>query len=201
MIPGSLNTMMMGGGGNAIQVLDTFTGTDGTQLTSHTIDISPSPWVNASIFSTPGAYALIAGNQAYLSVDNSAAVLDAGVSDCIIEVDWTPGVAGSDRNSIIFRYQDDANMLYFNVRDPNGDCQVTEYASGSTVISNTSFAWTGGVKYHITIELAGSSIVCKVDDVIVISTSSSFLIAETSHGIARNTGSNNHRFDDFMITV
>jgi len=203
MIPGSLNTMLMGGDSDVPPViLDTFTDTNGTQLTAHTPDISPSSWVNASIGETPSTNALITANKAYLSVDNSAAVIESNQSDCVIEVDWTPGAGGTDRNSIIFRYQDASNMLFFNIRDPNGDCQVVTFQAGvSTVVSNTLFSWTGGVEYHIAVELSGSSIICKIDGTTVITTSNAFQTTITKHGIGRNTGSNDHRFDNFKITV
>ncbi|MGD2079967.1 MAG: hypothetical protein PVJ36_02400, partial [Nitrospirota bacterium] len=98
----------------SVYVYDAFTDSNGTALNSHTpdIDVEGSGWESITRSAPPGG-GDIQGNEARLTTDNGGHVIDSGVSDGIVEVDWTPAVGVDNRNGLVFRMAGDRQWWWF----------------------------------------------------------------------------------------
>ncbi len=184
-------------------VKDAFTDANGTGLDSHAPDLDSvgNGWASMALRSTftPGG-GTIQGNQLQLGTDNAGHAIDSGLSDAIVEADWTPAVGADNRNSIIFRYTTDGNHWALRVREPNGDIVIEEVtADAGYDRASAAFTWTEGQTYRLKVVINGDSIKGYVDGVQKVSYTSSVRETATKHGLARHTGADASRFDNFRV--
>jgi len=209
MIPRSrlLATVLFGGGaGVETLVHDTFTGANGTAITAHTPDINTpgNSWANMKIATTDVGVAAntIQTNKAKLGPDNHGVVIDCGQTDVTVTVDWTPAASVANRNSVVVRYSSNGNEWIFNVREENGDMQLTEVnANVSSVRAGPlAFAWAEGTTYALKVVCSGNTITCYVNEVQKLQyTSATFNNNATKYGICRNSGNDASRFDNLKV--
>jgi hypothetical protein len=181
---------------------DTFTDVDGTQITSHTMDVGPGWSISGMGLQSAGTADKydIFDNRLRLKQDDTCIVSEAGVSDGTIEVQWTPQVAVDDRNSIVFRYVDADNHWLFNLRGPQDDIRLL-ITNGTSVLlkDSLSFSWVDGQTYNIKVVLAGNTKQCYIDDVLKFTNVESNYSTATKHGLGRNFGSEGSEFDNFTM--
>jgi len=186
-------------------VYDTFTGLNGTFLVDHApdIDIVGGGWKD---WFRSGASPEILNNvdiqldKARLLYDNNGVIIDAGVSEALIDFEFTPE-AGLNRISLLCRASGNSNSLQVNLREDNHDLWIEEVVNGSTTSrANTAFAFVEGTTYKIKTIVQGSSITVWIDDVEVLSYAL-FDVFETEiyYGFYRNSSSNATRIDNFKI--
>lgn len=174
----------------AVIVKDTFTDADGTSLTSHTPDISPTglPWNSNTTLSGW----TINNNQVS---GGSIAMYDAGQSDNIsVSVDCIYG----SYSAILFRGVDASN--YYRARISSGGIGLFRFINGSyTSLGSYSFTPVAGTTYTIRVELNSSNIVIKMNGTerINVTDSDTTLRNNTDHGFYMTTGSDT--FDNFEV--
>jgi hypothetical protein len=140
--------LAMGG----VLLKDTFTDTDGTLLTAHTMDVGPG-WTQPS-----GSAWEIRSNQAnHLSSDQQVRVYsDAGKANVTYTLDV---VLSSFEFGVVFRFIDSANYWYVYYACNYGGSQLWKRVSGvKTSVATGTNTWTPGATYTITVTLAGDSI-------------------------------------------
>lgn len=183
------------------EVFDSFTDGDGVQLTAHDLDTGSDSWENIHLYALgEGAHASILSNQAVVTQNNTGVVVDSGVSDCVISMDWTTDAANTDRKMIVFRWASQGNSLAFKCRGPDNDWSVDKIESGSlTSLVSDSYTFAASTTYALKVELFGSSIKAFINGVLVASVTDSTFKTETHHGFARANGSDNGFIDDFYV--
>lgn len=172
----------------AVIVKDTFTDADGTSLTNHIPDISPS----GTAWSLVSAGWTINSNQVS---GGGYAMYDAGQSDNIaVSVDCIYG----SYSAILFRGSDSSN--YYRARISSGGIGLFRFINGSyTSLGSYSFTPVAGTTYTIRVELNASNIVIKVNGTerINVTDSDTTLLNNTDHGFYMTTGSDT--FDNFEV--
>lgn len=183
---------------------DTFTDVDGTQITSHSMDVGPGWSISGMGLQAAGTADKydIFGNRLRLKQDDTCIVAESGISDGTIEVQWTPQAGVDDRNSIVFRYVDANNQWLFNLRSPNGDIRLL-LTDGVSVLQKAAspFTWVDGQTYNIKVVLNGNTKQCYIDDVLKFTNAESNYSTATKHGLGRNFGGDNSEFDNFTMVA
>lgn len=201
------------GASPGIRVIDTFTDTDGTFLTSHAPDQGNISWQEGLLLSisTPVApAATIQGNALQLEGDENLVYFEAGSPDGCISMTWTPAAGQFNRNSLILRYESDGNMILVNVREDNGDISIKAVVADVTILlAGVPFAFAEGTKYTINAYCAGTQInvfINSEEDPLVnpavsasLSATCTDFLNETKFGILRNAGSTATIVDDFSF--
>lgn len=170
-------------------IYDTFTDTDGTELTSHTIAPTNTPatsWTKTVVLADLGIPKI---NSNKVSGAHGGAVVDVGEADVKITFDWT---IGSDYWSFwTFRYEDINNWLRIHEEKGSGFIKLYKCVSGTiTQVAYVTFTRGAGT-YQVTITLSGNSITYQVGtevhfNAVTISDNATL----TKHGIAvLNVGS------------
>lgn len=178
-------------GGGAVEqrvIYDSFTGANGTTITSRSPDICPpgSSWNNANF--------TILDNHATLETeDRQLTVIERGVSDCIINVDinwsWSIVNAGTTPvyySGIVFRYTDASNywLAGFNDRSDVTGFRIFKIEGGaSTAVTNGVAGAINGTVYPLSVTLNGNDISVLFNNTAQLTTSSAFNNTATKHGI------------------
>ena len=180
---------------------DTFTGTDGTDLISHTMDVGPG-WVRASNVGTERIQ--ISGNQAKaIGMDGGATtrcgyVAESGAADCTISATCTDVLAGNEVG-LIFRYQD--YTTFFKVTGYQGDGKAYLYEVAPGVNNVRASGGTGvtlNTPFTLSVVLAGTSITVKINGVTACTYTASTCLTNTKHGI--QSFQVNNLWDNFLVS-
>lgn len=186
--------------GTPLHILDTFTGSDGTDLTAHTPDINTTgnPWVR---YSTNIGRIQIKSNTAQ-SINGYGGVycIDTGASDCVISFDAYYKDSPSYGVGAIARLLDGSNYLradlYYrklNIMDIVAGVLTARASTSVTVVDAT---W-----YRMTLTLSGQSITF-AGSMGSVTYSTSFNQSATRHGlvIASDLGAIQAAVDNFEVT-
>lgn len=176
-------------------IYDTFTDTNGTDLSAHTI--APTNIPGASWGASSGTLT-IQSNKAGGNT-NGRYKLTSGVSDC--KVYGTIGtVTGGGNYAVLYaRWQDENNHWRIGFRHDLSAFVILE-VNGGGITARASTAWTPANASHVTIvTLNGTAIAADADaGTYSINYTSSSFQAQTVHGLrldAPNT------LDDFKVTT
>ena len=154
---------------------DTFTGTNGTNLTAHTLD-SGGSWTAVS-----GTVTLNASNQATNTVNTAWYVTSTSASDVQIKLDVSTLATGY--TGIIFRYQDSSNFLMCMIDAADfSPAKLTIWkrvGGSSSIVTSGTFV---GVPATIVLTAVGTSITA-TDGTNTISATVSNFVSNTSHGL------------------
>jgi hypothetical protein len=179
-------------------VYDSFTGTDGTALASHSPE-KGGAWTVAN-----GAPEIATNKLKSTSTAGVRAVHDVGYADVVIESDL---LKYANYVGLLFRYQDENNYWYVWVNsDGTNAVFITEMASGTPTnkASTVNIGIVDGDNLHFKITLSGSSIslVISGDRTGSVSYSSSSGASATKHGVRMVAASPyNMRIDNHTIVV
>lgn len=185
-------------------VQDTFTDTNGVDLTSHTPDVDSvgTGWAYFTLVTAVGANEIeIQGNALQISTSNKGAVIDIGVTDYVMQFDWTLAATGDNRIWCPIRWQDEDNHLTLNAREPEGDIGIGIWQSGGFdgIVARESFTFTDGNTYTIRAEVSGNNFEIYVDDNLIVSGTSALFNAGTHVGLGTATRTANQVFDNFLV--
>lgn len=179
---------------------DTFTDTDGTLLTAHTMDFGPGWTKIAGSTSEP----TIQSNKAQSTLDAVnfySYVSDSGHADCTIKLNFVLGASdGNHAVGLYFRYLDSSNYWLLFVNGAASNVFLFRHQAG---VDNTeasgAVALTSGVQYELSVTLSGNSISCLVNGV-PFNATNSFNNTQTKHGMlfVQFVGANPVTIDDFL---
>jgi hypothetical protein len=177
--------------------VDTFTGADNTQLVNHVPDMG-STWIATSPDGTAGAATnhVIQNNEAQILDDAKAAVMDLGVADVWIEVEFTVGSAS--KAGILFRNSADGNGLSFRVRPADNLMELIQWPLVA-ISTSVPINWSQGDVKRLAVLAVGDSIKCYVNGVEVIDETTTTYQTNTRHGITSYGSSNDETYDDFTV--
>jgi hypothetical protein len=174
-------------GGVTYLLEDTFTDTNGTALTSHTMDTGPG-WTSLEGSASP---VQIQSNKAQSQVTGAAAyqyVAESGDADVLIECTFTLGAAGTAGGhyaQIIFRSVDVNNfwtLRLFNVASNN--LQLVRVQGGvDNVEQQATFSIAADTPYLFSVTCIGDDIDCSVDATTLPTETNSFNNTATKHGL------------------
>ena len=185
------------------KVFDTFTGADGTDISAHTpdTDVVGGGWsqVNTDRVELDGA----GGLKFSASLDYCG--INVGATDQWVTVNWYNG--GVDNRMGVYLRSDlvginrDAYMFQFRSGNTGGELTINRVdAGGSTEIATASFAADLSATYLMEMSIEGSSLVWKIDGVIVLTatdaTHTTGSGTELTHFLRTNA---NARFYDFQV--
>ncbi len=194
------------------RVIDTFQSANGTALTAHTSNEGGLVWQEgllstADTLSSPAAE--IQGNAIQVNGDGNLAYQDLGALDAEISFIYSPAVGEDNRNSAVLRYESDGNLVFFNVREPNGDMSIGERNSDvATTFVSAPFVWNEGTDYAIVVRIVGLTVTATVtaQNTPLGSTAESLTITGivsrttgTGFGVGRNTGSSLTRISSLSM--
>jgi len=173
-------------------ISDTFTDTNGVLLSNHTIAPTNTPaatWTYQAHPSLPGTFDIqnnVVNNVTAGKVPEY--YLNAGVADCIIEIDFTTHATvnlDTYQIDVIFRNTDNANLWYvgkstaqvIELREVTAGTSTQRVANVVTFVKNTA--------YHFKITLNGSSITCDLSGGATsqLTYTSSVRATVTNHGL------------------
>ena len=185
-------------------IRDLFTDADNTSLTSHTpdIDIPATSWANVGVFGVFEVESNTARNRTNLAT--GYAVIDSGVSDCIVQVDITETVGGDSAAGIVFRYVDSNNYWKFIVdyAGASSTWTLTVVTSGTPVVKGTgSLTMTTGTPIRLSALLSGSNILVCINQANVANLVNNTNQTGTNHGLTSyyQSGSRDAAFDNFTV--
>ncbi len=173
---------------------DTFTGTDGTLLTAHTMDVGAG-WTNQTITTYK-----IASNKATFNSGGGGqgeTVADAGAADVTITCDHVVGSGGDA--GVVFNDQDTNNYWLLAA---NTTWILYKQISGSFTSVATGGTITAGVSYAVSITTAGDTVTVLIDGSAPFSAytaASRPLKTATKVGI-RNFAATTNTWDNFLVT-
>jgi hypothetical protein len=188
-----LSGIIAAGGGASTLVNDTFTDSNGTNLTAHTPDIRPG----SNAWGTVSGTQTVQSNQANASASGYYTI-DAGQADVTITYLVTPTAAGNGWG--ITARRSDANNGWDPAINPvTNQIQIYEQAAGVyTLRASTSFTVSNGVQYTLQAVLSGSTITLSVNGGNQISyNSATSNQSVTRHGSGLNSGWTG---DNFKVT-
>ena len=191
-------------GGPVLLVRDTFTDSNGTALTDHTLDVDRAGggWVAAAALTTgtPNA-GTVESNAFEYGADNFAGpVIETNEADVRVEADVTFPAAANTVFEICLRYLQDGDEFQIQFRETNSDVRIRERESDVAATRATAaFTFTEGVLYRLKVVAQGQVITAYVDGVAVVSyASATFNQTETKHGMFKN-GASLPTIDNFEI--
>lgn len=194
-----------GAGGAAaspLLILDQFTDTNGTEITSHTI--APTNVPAASWASDGDAISVdIQSNKAKMegsATTNVLKVIPCAQADVTISGDVTI-IANASRQGLALRESNSTNFWKVCVRQTSNLFELVEFnANTNTVRASTSVTLTAGVSYALAAVAAGASISATLDGANGISYgSATFNQTATRHGIFSGTALG-VQWDNFQVT-
>ena len=186
---------------------DTFTDTDGTDLSAHTpdIDIAGNGWVDETIAME------VQGNEAVAVSNGGQSTVDVEESDVIVEADAIIATTSSNRSvELIFRWSDSDNYWGLLVTPIGASASpfavtprkkvagsFTDFTESPNQICNA------GETYALKVVCDGSDIEFFYDDVSILSITDSFNSTATSIGLlsSRAPGSNGQSFDNLTAST
>lgn len=156
---------------------NSFTGSDGTSLSSHTPE-------KGSVMTLDTGTWVISGNRANCNDNTSGRLchVNIGASDYTLSCKVRADDVANRFGAIVFRFQNVNNFWMFQVQD--GTAYLYECNAGSfTVRGSTAFTATNNVENTLGVVLLGTSIICTIDGANTVSYTSGFLSTEQSIGL------------------
>lgn len=162
--------------------LDTFTDTNGTLLTSHTMDVGGGTWATTGLGTAPP----ISSNRV-TATSGHRAMFNSAVSDCTIIADLHHGASNGQNAILMFRspagvwnnaWEIALNYSFFTLGYWNG---------GSwTQVSSVALS-SGGITRQVRVELLGTSIKIYTDGVLRHDVTNAVHQTGTHHGVKFDT--------------
>ena len=182
---------------------DDFTGTNGDLVINRPQwDLEAGVYGNALVSGS----AIIQNNQMIITSDYQAVLKNIGnVRDISIEMDWTPAVGFTNRNTIVYNFLDSSNHGTIQIREDNGDINVTSIVNGAsqTLHFQTFLTYNEGQTYHFRVDIHGNTRMKIFMDGVLMGDLTSFTDVAyesgTYFGVSRNRGSNETTIDNFVI--
>lgn len=182
-----------------VQVQDSFTDTDSTNLDAHTpdVDVVGGGW--AEVIGTDWT---IQSNHAEAGTLDATAAIDCGEADLNLSCEADSNALSAAQNQsagLCARLSDSSNFWAIIINDNGNTFRIAEKNAGAyTTRASASVTITGGTYYTITAQLDGQTITAQLDDANEISYGSAALNeTATVHGIKLRRGSTD-RIDDFL---
>jgi hypothetical protein len=150
-------------------VHDSFTDTDGTDITAHTpeIDVVGGGWITAGNWTTQN-------NRLSYQIGNSFVTIDAGASDVII----TAGMVAANAHSLMFRHT--SASAYWIARWNGVAVQLYEFNGAFQLRASTALSGSG--PHELKVTLSGANISVLVNGGSETAYSSSANQSATQHG-------------------
>ena len=184
------------------KVFDTFTGTNGTDLSAHTpdTDVVGGGWTDSGV----NDFELDGAGAAKASAAGDTSWISAGTPTQRVSTNWTAGGA-DNRMSIFARF--DGNLAsptayVFNIRPNASTIQLSKVVAGTTTALGTNSSYTMSVSstYLIELEVIGTAIKAYIDSVEEFSVTDSAISTGNYGAIKHELRTNaNARFNDFTI--
>ena len=188
----------------ATLVLDTFAGSNGTDLSAHTpdVDIVGGGWLDsgANTVELDGAGAV------KFSAINTACWIDVGASDQIVTTSFNNG--GTDnRCGVLLRSSIgdpiSGTNYYFNFKpdDTVNTVQILKRISGTqTLLAGANLSLTNGVTYDLECSVIGNQLIFKVDGATELSITDTSITSGDYVSLQHARWTNgNARFYDFQV--
>ncbi len=188
-------------------LIDTFTDTNGTLLTAHTIPTKRGSqvWAHSASFGgggSGGSSVTIQSNQCQFAASQDTITTDPGVTDCVIEFNWIISGTTGHRLAIPFRYTDIDNHYYLNLREPNDDWTLYKIASGAqTTVATGAKTFNTSTTYAVKIVISGTSVQAYIDGVdLTGSRTMDAHLSSTKLGLGVASIATNVTCDSFTVT-
>lgn len=196
-------------------ISDTFTGTNGTALTSHSPDVGGT-WSKFVMVTGNGGSSNggeIQSNKAQVSPGQSGnnAYNDVGVvmtatsADVTLTVDFTNSASNAiTRPCIIFRASSSSSgdHLVWRLRGTDGDSRIAKSISGTqTAIDTVSFTWATSTTYALKLVLSGQSVKAYIDNVLKHDLTVSDQSSAQYFGIGRGNSDGGDTWDNLLIAT
>lgn len=167
-------------GGVQYLLRDLFTGTNGTSIASHAMDVG-SGWTLEVATGTIQSNRLSSG-------DGMRVITDAGTADLDISVDFIlPAATGDYSAGIVIRRQDSSNHWLFQAVG-SGDVRILDLVAGSYTVRDPT-TWSADTASHtMRVVASDEEMSLYLDGVLKCAWVSGFLEQETEHGLRGNTG-------------
>lgn len=153
---------------------DTFTDTNGTDITAHTPETDPEAagWVDNT--ATAGGDVTIGGNGTQMVCSGAPTnrvipVFNSGTANGTFTAKIHNGTATNRAYQIIFRYVDDANYLFINIKSRAADIGIWKIVGGVSIqvgSSYTSFTTLNSVHTWV-LTMDGDNISLSADDNVI----------------------------------
>ena len=194
----------LGGGsapaGPSYLVHDTFTDTDGVDLSAHTPDVDSvgGGWIDDT------TAVEIQSNQAAGVGNDASSWIDAGNADVTVEVTRHTPISNRALR-LMGRLTDTSNYIYLNISARGTDASSfrlfrREAGAGTTIASGT-YTVNISSTYNVKLAMSGSSVSAYLDDGTPLTATETFNQTATKHGLLfeRNPGANGGYADDFKV--
>jgi hypothetical protein len=177
-----------------IPVVDTFTGTNGTAIASHTPnrDIVAGGWAKVAIDASAVGNAVIQSNAAAID-DHTGVVISVGNPDMVFKTDWNTKAGISNEIRLITRYIDANNHNFCGCGDDSngGHCYAVTVVGGTFSYgspSATSLSLVDGTTYSVTAGNVGGQLVCSVNGALKVARATTANSAGIKGGLGTATG-------------
>lgn len=185
---------------------DTFTDSNGTLLTAHTIPVKRGSqvWTHTPSYSgggSGGSSVTIQSNACQFAASQDTIYTDPGVTDCTIEFNWVISGTSGHRLAIPFRWTDIDNHYYLNLREPNDDWTIYKISGGAqTTVATGAKTFNTSTTYAVKIVISGTSVQAYIDgvDLTGARTMDAHLSA-TKYGLGVATITTNVSCDSYQI--
>jgi hypothetical protein len=187
---------------SGVVVRDTFTGANGTPLTSHALDVSPSSiWLQregATANLMNGRGAEVASNSGY-----GLATVQSGASDGSVTVDMLSN-GGAPFAGIVFRVVDANRLLLLRYAGnwSTGYLGLFRRVNGAFELIHqvTVSPATPGTTHRLGVQLTGDQVQAMWDGSVVFTRTVSDYQTATHHGLAWHSDDPYAYFDNFVVT-
>lgn len=185
-------------GGSRPVGFDSFTGTNGTGLTSHAMDLGPG-WTQAG----PGSGAINNNRGRLTGVLNNTTQFTGDFKQANVTVQAVVNYINSDDAGLIARCQDANNSWKFDFNHAAQQAQLYETNASSNILRGAAnYTIALATDYTIKAVCQGQVFQFWVNGVAVVSYVSPSFVSATSHGIfigGATGGSPNVDFDNFQV--
>lgn len=179
----------------AVYLRDTFTDADGTNLTTHTMDVGSGWTVNAGTWTILGNELL----KALTPNTHQTCSADAGVADAVVSADLTIPVAGG-YTGLSLRLADNNNGWYAELDEVGQMINLLEVvAGGFTLRAAVGLTLARGSTYTLTATCVGPSITLAVGATMCNYGSANTQLNTSRFGFRCYTGGSN--IDNFKVTA
>ncbi len=183
-------------------ILDNFTGTFTTPISSHTI--APTNTVGATWTMPSGAMQITSTGDSVQNVGGGAygwGILDSSHADGTLSV--VVNISVATEVYLVFRYTDLSNWwaLSWNGTDNSVHCYKVTAGMATEPFGSTTKTFATATNYTLQVVLNGSSIATTIDGGSSLSGTDSFQSTATKHGILGGTVTLASVFDDWTMTI
>lgn len=188
-----------------VLLLDHFTDANGIALTAHTMDVGPG-WVT-----TTGTWSItsdMAGDSLADGVVVHEVQSNAGQSDTTLTVSVVIPLTALCVCGVVFRLVDSSNYLAFFALTGTAltpQFRLSEFVGGvETHLATVAGTYSPGDTLAIKVVTNGSSVICSVNGVVVITTTSTQFQTATKYGLfdfqSTALGFGDATWDNFEVT-